>query len=197
MTLLMQEIVVQQADNLTLLSTTLDRSDVLAKSSSASPGSQSRPDTHLDPVALARSCFAQAIKINPNSALINLEEGFFLWQWDGKMDEGLKMMRHALEMSPNEPIIHLRLSEVYANHSGNAYDLEKSLGELRTVLRLAPSLSATHADLVNVWIQKKNYTKAQSELQIYLHMVPERMKQSKWVQWKQQAIDAGLNSNSR
>ena len=113
------------------------------------------------------------------------------------MEDGLKMMRHALEMSPNEPIIHLRLSEVYANHSGNAYDLDKSLEELRTVLHLAPSLSATHSRLVDVWLQKKNYKKAQSEMQVYLHMVPEQMKQRDWVKWMQQAIDAGLNSNSR
>ena len=197
MTLLMQQVVAQQAENLILLPTPLDRSDVLAQSPSIPHGAQSNIAKRLDPVALARSCFAHAIKLNPNSALINLEEGFFLWQWNDKMEDGLKMMRHALEMSPNEPIIHLRLSEVYANHSGNAYDLDKSLGELRTVLRLAPSLSATHADLVDVWLQKKNYKKAQSELQIYLHMVPEQRKQSKWVQWMQQAIDAGLNSNAR
>ena len=119
--------------------------------------------------------------------------GYFLWQWDNNMTEGLALMKKAIAQEPTIATFHIILAEVYFNPSGNAYSLENMDKEIRTAMRLDPGYAQPHLFLVWLHLRKKQFAAAQKELQAYLSLAPSQIEQEDWLKFYTSQIAAGMN----
>jgi tetratricopeptide (TPR) repeat protein len=139
---------------------------------------------------VTRSCLSKAVRLDPNSFTANLAQGFFLWQYDNQMPEGLSLMQKAVKIAPNDPRGHATLGEVYSNRSGNAYNPQKSEEEFKTAIRLDRSYAYPLSGLVFLYVNAERYKDAQWAMKAYLKLSPPSAKAG--MQIYQTAIDAGL-----
>lgn len=137
-----------------------------------------------------RSCLAKAAQLQPNSAPANVAYGFFLWQYDNKMDEGLALLRETAAFAPKDARVHANLGNIYSNKSGNAYNLGKAEEELRTAVRLDRTYAYPLSLLISLYTNEERYKDAQWAMKAYLKLSPPRAKAD--MQIYQTAIDAGL-----
>ena len=121
---------------------------------------------------IAADCLAKAAEMAPNSATMNREYGFFLWQFGGKMAEGLKLLKKALQLAPNEPRIHTMWGNVYANPYGTDYNLQRATHELELSIRMDPTYGFTHSLLANVYRRLGQAEKAEREERTYENLLP-------------------------
>lgn len=142
---------------------------------------------------IARLHLSKTIRLQPKLAMANTVYGFFLWQYDNRMSEGLALVKKGVELDPKRSGGHSILGMMYANSSGNAYNPKRAEKELSTAILLNPLNSSPHEQLAWLYVNLRRYKEAQKEVQIYLSLVPESIAQSPGIKILKQAIDRGLN----
>ncbi len=122
--------------------------------------------------SVARDCLRKATQLAPNSAVANMEEGFFLWQFDEKLPEGIGYLQKALQLAPKNPRIHATLGDVYANPYGKSYNLQKAIAQLNTAATLDPTYAFPHDLLANIYSRLGQSAKAKIERDKYQSLLP-------------------------
>lgn len=143
----------------------------------------------------AHDGFAQAFKLQPASAVVNMEYGFFLWRYYNQMERGLPLLRRGLALAPQSPTAHALIGNVYSNPFGKAYDPKSAEQHLLTATSLDPMYAYPHSMLVFLYIQQKRFTDAQEQMQAYLRLSPPAFAQDAIVKLLQSAISKGLNKS--
>ncbi len=138
----------------------------------------------------ARDAFARCKVLIPNEPILLREYGFFLWQYDNQMSEGLKMMLKAISLHPKDSILHLLLGNVYSNRSGNAYSTVNSEKEYRLAVHLNPYNKEGHWGLAMLYFDQENYRAAQEQVTLYIRLCAGVSRQS---EIRQQTINAIMN----
>lgn len=124
-------------------------------------------DTHNDLFPVAASCLEKAVKLAPSSSVINMETGFFLWQFGNDLPQGLTYLRKALRLAPNDPRVHAMWGNVYANPEGTDYNLRKAIDQLELAIKLDPTYAFPHRLMADVYSRLKQPVKAEQERSIY------------------------------
>lgn len=148
----------------------------------------------IDLYTTTRQCLAEAVRLNPRSVDALVAYGFFSWQFDNRMDEGLAMVKKAMRISPGSARAHYSLGSIYSNPSGNAYNPQKAEQELELVARLNPTWASPRWDLMLLYINTNRFKAAQAALNSYLNVVPMFMRKSNSVEEMRIAINKGLTT---
>lgn len=148
------------------------------------------PSQAYEVYKVARSCLAKAVQLQPKSVPANVAYGFFLWQYDNQMDEGLALVRKAVSLAPKDARAHANLGNIYSNPSGNAYNPQKAEEELQKAVALDSSYAYPHWLLISLYVNTKKFKEAQREMEAYLKLAPEGAAQDEKI--FQTAIDKGL-----
>lgn len=123
--------------------------------------------TQNDLFPVAASCLEKAVKLAPSSSVINMETGFFLWQFGNELPQGLTYLKKALQLAPIDPRIHAMWGNVYANPEGTAYDLRKAIDQLELAIKLDPTYAFPHKLMADVYSRLKQPVKAEQEKSRY------------------------------
>lgn len=142
--------------------------------------------------AITRSSLAQAVKLQPKSPTANVAYGFFLWQYDSRMADGLALVQNGVSLNPKSAGARATLGSIYANSSGNAYNPKKAEQELQKAIALDPSYAFPHWGLMALAVEMKEYQKAQREMSAFLKLAPDGTAQKPSVKLMQGVINKGL-----
>ena len=146
--------------------------------------------------SIIRTSLAKSVELAPNNARAKMSYGYFLWQYDNQMTDGLTLMNQAIKQNPSLPTIHTLLAEVYLNPSTKSYNVNSAEKEARTALQLDPSYARSHLILVRLYINKKQPENAQKELRAYLDLAPPELEQASWIKSYQTMIEYTLKNKA-
>jgi len=104
--------------------------------------------------------FHRALELNPNYAPAHARYGFYLFS-DSKLDQAVSEMRSAVELDPVSPLSHVGLGWVLFM----SRDFDGSIEQFQKALELQPANDGARLNLVEVYIQKRMFKEAQSELE--------------------------------
>ena len=128
--------------------------------------------TDDDLLSVATSSFGRAVELDPKSATVNLESGYFLWQFGNKLPRGLAQLRKASQLAPNDVRVHAIWGLVYENPYGSVYNMKKAVDELSLAIRLDPTYAYPHNLLANIYTRLKQPAKAEQENSKYQSLLP-------------------------
>ncbi len=129
-------------------------------------------DTYNSLLPEIRSQFQKAISLNPRSARISLSYGFWLWQFDGNMEKGLRLVENAHQLDPQDVGTLATLGSMYANPSGNCYDAKHAEQALNSAIRLDPNYASPRWSLVSLLYEQKRFAEAKRQLDAYIAVIP-------------------------
>lgn len=130
------------------------------------------PYTQTSLLPVAASCLKKAVKMAPQSSTANMECGFFLWQFGNELPQGLGLLKKALQLAPNDPLIHATWGMVFANPAVNTHDLQKAKDQLELAIKLDPTYAFPHELLADVYKDFKLPMKAEQEKSKYRDLSP-------------------------
>lgn len=142
----------------------------------------------------ASICLAKAVELAPTSASANAEYGHFLF-YQGDESGGVAHLLKAEKLAPKNPTPHNLLGAIYASPNPPYFQPKLAEKELRTGMRLAPSDSYPHWVLAGLFLDMRQYSKAQIEMQVYLKLAPSTRAQETYVKQMQSWIARGLGEN--
>lgn len=125
-----------------------------------------------DLLSVAASSFARAVELDPKAAIVNLESGYFLWQFGNKLPQGLAQLRKASQLVPNNVRVHATWGLVYENPYGGVYNMKKAVDELNLAISLDPTYAYPHNLLANIYTRLKQPVKAEQERRRYQSLLP-------------------------
>ncbi len=148
---------------------------------------------------VAETCLQFAQQKAPALTETNLYYGNFLF-WFGTnqtkgehMTEGLKLMKHALMLDPNNARVHTLLGTAYSEKTGNAYNPVLAEKELRLAEKGQPTNTYVPWRLAILYIDLGRYSEAQRELNRFQELVPANMAADYYVSYYQSEINKHLN----
>ena len=125
-----------------------------------------------DLLSVAASSFERAIELDPKSAIVNLESGYFLWQFGNKLPQGLAQLRKASQLEPNDVRVHAIWGLVYENPLGGVHNMKKAVDELNLAIKLDPTYAYPHSLLAGIYTRLKQPAKAEQERVEYQSLLP-------------------------
>ena len=146
----------------------------------------------LNLYSAARECLATSVKINPQSVDALVAYGYFSWQFDNRMAEGLGLLKKAARLNSKSARAHANLGSIYSNLSGNAYNPQEAKRELETAIQLSPNWAFPRWNLMLLHINTRQFQAAQKSLESYLSVVPASIHNDASVKEIQSAINKGL-----
>lgn len=142
----------------------------------------------------AKEGLATAFKLNPRSVDALVAYGYFSWQFDNRMDEGLSLVKRAVQLNPKSARVRANLGSIYSNPSGNAYNPQLAKRELELAIQLDPAWAFPRWHLMLLQINTRQFRAAQSSLLSYRNIVPVSRRNNVSVREMQAAINNGLKN---
>lgn len=134
-----------------------------------------------------RHQLSESLRMNPKSTLPNLVYGFWMWQFDGRMDEGLRLVKKAHSINPLHVGAIATLGDMYSNASGNCYDARQAEQMLKLAIKMDPNYAYPKVMLVSLLCKKKRYKEAKKYMKDYVKVIPEEFSESPSVRlWEKQ-----------
>jgi tetratricopeptide (TPR) repeat protein len=143
----------------------------------------------------AKVCLTKAVELAPYSASANAEYGHFLF-YQGDEASGVAHLLKAEKIAPKNPTPHNLLGAIYASPNPPYFLPKLAEKELRTGIHLAPSDSYPHWVLAGLFLDTRQYSKAQDEMQVYIHLAPPARAQESYVKQMQLWIRRGLGKKN-
>ncbi len=140
-----------------------------------------------------RAHLAQAVALSPNSATAKVAYGFFLWQYDNKQEQGLKLVQAGLALAPKSAGSHATLGAIYSNDSAKTYDPVKAENEFKTAISLDKNFSYPYEALAWLYVNLKQYQKAQKSFEDFRKLSPPNTMAKGQYQLLESLINKGLN----
>jgi Tfp pilus assembly protein PilF len=127
---------------------------------------------YINYTSLADRYLRKSHQLAPKSAIISAEYGFLIWQYESRMDDGLKLIKTAEQRDPNNPRIHAIRGLVYANSGGNDYSQADAINELQIAIREDPHYAFPHGLLSNIYLQKHDTLNQKREDAAFKALLP-------------------------
>lgn len=145
-----------------------------------------------DPVGLYNSLLPvireqlhKAQSMDPKSALFNMSYGFWLWQFGGDVNEGLRLVKQARLLDPRHVETIATLGVMSANRSGNCYNLKQAEQLLHLAIQIEPDYALPKAQLMDLLYSQKRYAEAKQQFDAYMAVVPPELRKTpSMLKWK-------------
>lgn len=140
-----------------------------------------------------RDGLRDAVKIKPDLSWANASYGNFLFNQTGSEQEGMKLMRKAVDLEPRNASLWFALGDALSNPYRDSHDPKEAEKSLLMAIRLDAHYAAPHYTLIRFYIGQKRFKEAQRQLASFTRLVPAKDAKST-TKFFQPQIDKGLQN---